>query len=437
MDQLFSDTSKNEDSGDLESSFTAYFKKTKKESKIIPQETIDSIELHLTKGNIQGANSIIRDALKNIDNAPINIAVTGEFGTGKSSFINALRGVGPEEEGAAEVGVVATTMRRTPYKHPKIQTLTLWDLPGIGTLNFLPKDYLEKMKFQDYDFFIILCATRFTKLELDLAKTIRFMKKNYYFVRTKVDLDLDYEKKCKPCTFDREKTMQQIRSICVNTFSQNNMDVSQIFLISNRHLSDYDFPVLMDTLVKDLPAQKRHSFILSLPNITEPAIDRKHNSMQQAVCLEACKAGFLATVPVVGILMDDVEELKEKLNHYRVLFGVDDESLEVMAKDFQVPVEQLRKIIKSPYLLETKKEETLREMLLKYLEKLALGNGGFLASGLYFRKTFYLQFLFLDTVTEDAKVLLRETNLRKHFKLNSPQLLTMTRTNDYYQEVIR
>ncbi|XP_041497289.1 interferon-inducible GTPase 1-like [Microtus oregoni] len=437
MDQSFSDTSKNEDHGDLESSFTAYFKKTKKESKIITQETIDSIELHLTRGNIQGANSVIRDALKNIDNAPINIDVTGESGAGKSSFINALRGVGPEEEGAAEVGVVARTMRRTPYKHPKIQTLTLWDLPGIGTLNFLPKDYLEKMKFQEYDFFIILCAKHFTKLELDLAKTIRLMKKNYYFVRTKVDLDLDNEKKCKPRTFYRAKTLQKIRSMCVNTFSQNNMDAPQIFLISNRHLSDYDFPVLMDTLVKDLPAQKRHNFVLSLPNITEPAIDRKHSSMQQAIWLEACKDGLLATVPVVGILRDDVEKLKEKLNHYRVLFGVDDESLQVMAKDSQVPLEQLKKIIKSPYLLETKKEETFGEMLLKYLEKLALGNGGLLASCIYFRETFYLQFLFLDTVTEDTKVLLRETNLRKQFKLNSPQLLTMTRTNDYYQEVIR
>ncbi|XP_050013791.1 interferon-inducible GTPase 1-like [Alexandromys fortis] len=408
MDQLFSDTSKNEDHRDLESSFTAYFKKTKKESKIIPQETIDSIELHLAKGNIQGANSVIRDALKNIDNAPINIAVTGEFGAGKSSFINALRGVGPEEEDVAEVGVVPTTMRRTPYKHPKIQTLTLWDLPGIGTLNFLPKDYLEKMKFQEYDFFIILCATHFTKLELDLAKTIRLMKKNYYFVRTKVDTDLDNEKKCKSRTFDRAKTLQQIRSMCVNTFCQNNMDVSQIFLISNRHLSDYDFPVLMDTMIKDLPAQKRHNFILSLANITEPAIDRKHKSLQQTVWLEACQAGILATVPTVDILMDHVEKLKEKLNHYRVLFGVDDASLQVMAKDSQVPVEQLKKIIKSPYLLETKKEETFREMLLRYLEKLALGNGGLLASGVYFRKTFYLQFLFLNTVTEDAKVLLRQ-----------------------------
>ncbi|KAH0512858.1 Interferon-inducible GTPase 1 [Microtus ochrogaster] len=324
MGQLLSDTSNNEDNGDLVSSATKYFMEIKAETKIISQETIHLIEFHLKKGNIQGANSVINDALKNIDNAPINVAVTGESGAGKSSFINALRGVEPEDQDAAEEGVTETTMMRTPYKHPKIKTLTLWDLPGIGTMNFPPKDYLEKVKFQE-------------------------------------------------------------------------------------HLSDYDFPILMDTLIKDLSNQKRHNFMLSLPNITEAVIDRKHKSLQQHIWLEAFTAGLLAAIPGVGIHTNDVEKLKVKLNHYRVLFGVDDASLDVIAKDSQVPIEQLRKIIKSPYLLETKKEETLGEMLFKYLEKFHLANGGLLAADFYFRKTFYLEFLFLDTVTEDAKVLLRET----------------------------
>ncbi|KAM7320371.1 hypothetical protein ACRRTK_020814 [Alexandromys fortis] len=325
-------------------------------------------------------------------------------------------GLGPEDEGAAEVGVVATTISRIPYKHPKIQTLTLWDLPGIGIMNFPPKVYLEKVNFQDYDFFIILSATRFTKLDLDLAKAVRFMKKKFYFVRTKVDSDLYNEKKCKPHTFDREKTLEQIRSYCVNTFRQYKMDATRIFLISNHDLSDYDFPVLMDTLIEEFPNQKHHNFMLSLPSITEAVIDRKHKSMEQQIWLEACKAGFCATPPTVGILRDDVEELKVKLNCYRVDFGVDDASLEDTAKDSQVPVEQLKKLIKSPYLLETEKETTLREMLLKYLEnleKFASATGGFLGTGLFFRKTYYLQFLFLHTVAEDAKVILREINLRK------------------------
>ncbi|XP_040597708.1 interferon-inducible GTPase 1-like isoform X2 [Mesocricetus auratus] len=408
MSQSSSYTAEHEDHGDLVSDFTEYFKKFKRENEIISQETIHLIEYNLKKGNIEGLHSVISNALKNIDNAPISIAVTGESGAGKSSLINALREVGHEDKSAAEVGVVETTMERTPYKHPKVKTLTLWDLPGIGTMNFPPKDYLEKVKFQEYDFFIIVSATRFTKLELDLAKAIRIMGKNYYFVRTKVDFDLDNEK-CKPHTFDRERILQMIRSYCEKTFIQNNMDAPQIFLISNISLSDYDFPVLMDTLIKDLPAQKRHNFMLSLPNITEAAIDRKRKSMQNYIWLEASMSAIMAVLPMVGILRDDVEKLKVNLNHYQVTFGVDAESLEFIAKDFQVPVEQLKKIIKSPYLLETKKEETSEEMLMKYLETFMSATGGPLSSAIHFRKTYYLQLLFLDTVTEDAKVLCRRS----------------------------
>ncbi|XP_051056701.1 interferon-inducible GTPase 1-like [Phodopus roborovskii] len=425
MGQASSVAAKKKDYGDLESSFTEYFKNIKTENTIIPQDTIDAIELHLRKGDTHGTSSEIRAALKNIDESTINIAVIGESGAGKSSFINALRGVRSEDKSAAEVGVIETTMKITAYNHPKIKTLTLWDLPGIGTIKFPPKTYLKEVKFQKYDFFIIVSATRFTKHELELAKAIRFMKKNYYFVRTKIDIDLENEKKTKPRTFDREKILEKIRSYYMNNFIQNNMDIQQIFLVSNQYLSLYDFPVLMDTLIKDLPAQKRHSFMLSMSNVTEAAIDRKHKSMQQTVWLEAIKDGILATVPAVGILMGDVEKMKVKLNYYRFVFGVDDESLEFIAKDFQVPVEQLKKIMKSPYLLETKEGKTLEENLLNYLEKCVSANGGLLATGFYLRKTFYLQLLFLDTVTEDAKVLLREIYSKASSNSPHPQLLTM------------
>ncbi|XP_051019260.1 interferon-inducible GTPase 1-like [Acomys russatus] len=438
MNNFFSDTQKDKDNGDLWSCFTEYFRKIKIENKIIDEETIRCITLHLKKGNIQGANSAISAALENIDKAQINVAVTGECGAGKSSFINALRGVGPEEEGAAEEGVVETTMKRTLYKHPKIKTLTLWDLPGIGTHNFPPKVYLEKVKFQEYDFFVIVSATRFTKLELDLSKAIRTMSRNFYFVRTKVDIDLENEKKSKPRTFDREKILKKIRSYCENTFHDNYMDAPPIFLVSNHDLRSYDFPVLMDTLTKDLPVQKRHIFMLSLPNITDAAIERKRESLKQIVWLEAFKAGVLATVPVVGMLRDSgVEKLKKKLNHYRDSFGVDDESLEFLAKDAKVPGEQLKRSLKSPYLLETKRNETLGEKLLKLLEMFASANGGLLATGLYFTKTYYLQLLFLDTVTEDAKFLLQVTFKKTSPHSTHPQLLAMITSSGQYQEVIR
>ncbi|KAK7810325.1 hypothetical protein U0070_009359 [Myodes glareolus] len=409
MGQVFSDASEKENNGELVSSFNKYFKNIKSGSTIISSKTSHSIEQHLKNGNIQGATSTIRDALKNIDNVPINIAVTGESGAGKSSFINALREVGDDEKNAAEVGVIETTKKITSYKHPKFENLIIWDLPGVGTLKFPPKDYLKKVEFQKYDFFIIASATRFTEHEMALAKVITMMKKNYYFVRTKVDFDIDNEKKCKPRTFDREKILEQIRKSYLDTFHENQIGKPQIFLISNHNLSDYDFPSLVDILIKDLPAQKRHNFMLSLPNITEAAIQMKYNASKQFIWLEALKEGVLATIPALKSLSDsDVQKLEASLNHFRVLFGVDDKSLKLIAKEYQVPVEKLKEKLKSHSLLTNKENETLGEKLFKCVEKFLSVSGGFVATGLYFGKMFYFQSLFLDTVVQDAKVLLRE-----------------------------
>ncbi|KAM4875243.1 interferon-inducible GTPase 1-like [Thomomys bottae] len=413
MGELVSKTSNKQASNDdqgMTSGFASYLKNAKIENQIISQETIHSIKLRLSKGDLQGANSVITEALMDIKNTPISIAVTGESGAGKSSFINALRGMGHEEEGSAPTGVQETTMQRKAYQHARFPTVTLWDLPGTGTPNFQPKHYLEKVQFKEYDFFIIVSATRFGKNDLDLAKAITVMKKNFYFVRSKVDSDLMNEQRSKPRSFDREKVLQQIRNYCVNTFQQNGIEAPQIFLISSYDLADYDFPILTDTLLKDLPAQKRHLFLLSLPNITEEAIERKKQSMMQYVWLEAFKAGALATLPVVGIVRDyDLKKLEESLSHYRMLFGVDDESLQAIADNLNVSVETLLRNIESPNMLKNTEEEPLGKKLLRYLEIFCSANGGLLATGLYFRKHYYLLFHILETVANDAKSLLKET----------------------------
>uniref|UniRef100_A0A8C6A181 IRG-type G domain-containing protein n=1 Tax=Marmota marmota marmota TaxID=9994 RepID=A0A8C6A181_MARMA len=398
-------------------SFNKYFKNFKMENKIISQNTISLIESHLQKGNIQGAASVINVALREIDNAPLDLAVTGESGAGKSSFINALRGVGHEGKDAAPVGVVETTMKRTPYKHPNFPNVKIWDLPGIGSPNFQPKDYLEKVKFREYDFFIIVSATRFKKNDLDLAKAIKIMKKNFYFVRTKVDSDLQNEEISKPTTFDREKVLQQIRENCVRNIKENIIDEPQVFLISNNNLSEYDFPIMMDTLMKDLPAQKHHLFMLSLPNVTEAAIERKRDAQQQYIWLDALRGGVSAIMPLQIIISNNkMEKLQKILNNYQVLFGVDEPSLKALAKQLGVPVEQLKDSIKSPTLLETEKEETVGEMFMRYLKNVLINGGGLLGAGLYCQEIYYMQLLMLDTVADDAKVLLKETYSGKQFK---------------------
>ncbi|XP_013363577.1 PREDICTED: interferon-inducible GTPase 1-like [Chinchilla lanigera] len=411
MGQWFS-TDANTESANLASSVNQYLKNFKLESRILSEETRVLIQYFLEKGDVPKAISIVNSVFKVIENAPLSIAVTGESGAGKSTLINALRGMGHEEEGSAATGAVETTMERTEYKHPKFPNVSIWDLPGIGTTNFPPEKYLREVKFAEYDFFLLVSAARFKYSDAELAKAIAKMKKNFYFVRTKIDMDLASEEKAKPTTFRKDVILGKMSDDCVKNLQGAQVTASEIFLVSSLDRSDYDFPKLETTLLRDLPAHKRHIFMQCLPSVTEAAIDRKRDALKQMMFLDALKRGATATIPFTGHVTDkDIEKLEEILTQYRSDFGLDDASLENVAKDLHVSVQDLKANLQSPRLLSADSHESLVENLKEGMEAISSVTGEFIAAGLYFTMVFYLQYYFLDTVASDAKALLNKEDL--------------------------
>ncbi|XP_052050345.1 T-cell-specific guanine nucleotide triphosphate-binding protein 2-like [Apodemus sylvaticus] len=390
----------------LKFNFENFFKNFKKESKILSEETIALIESHLKNENLQGALSTITHALRNIDKAPLNIAVTGETGTGKSSFINALRGVRDEEEGAAKTGVVETTTERTPYPHTKVPNVTIWDLPGIESTTFTPQNYLMEMKFDEYDFFIIISATRFKKIEAHLAKAIEKMNTKFYFVRTKIDQDISNEQRSKPKSFNRVDVLNRIRNDCSNNLQEVLSSQPPVFLVSNFDVSNFDFPNLETTLLSELPAHKRHIFMMSLHSVTESAINRKRDSLRQKIWLEAQEVEVWATIPPRDFNKVKMQKLEETLNHYRSYFGLDEASLENIAKDFNVSVNEIKAHLKSLHLLTKNKGMAFKEKELEYIEYIPCVTFGPLDLGLYFETTYKQKILFIDNLASDATSLL-------------------------------
>ncbi|XP_015770548.1 PREDICTED: interferon-inducible GTPase 1-like, partial [Acropora digitifera] len=91
-------------------------------------------EIHVN--GVSNIEEFLRERLKRWREVEVNIAITGDVGAGKSSFINALIGLRDDDPQAAEVGVAETTLEPTPYGHPTSPNIVFWDLPGIGTPNY-------------------------------------------------------------------------------------------------------------------------------------------------------------------------------------------------------------------------------------------------------------------------------------------------------------
>uniref|UniRef100_A0A3Q3F2J7 IRG-type G domain-containing protein n=1 Tax=Labrus bergylta TaxID=56723 RepID=A0A3Q3F2J7_9LABR len=262
---------------------------------------------------------------------PLNIAVTGQSGSGKSSFVNAIRGIDNKDEKAAPTGCVETTMEVTPYPHPIYPNVTIWDLPGIGSIKYPTAKYLKKVGFKKFDFFII-SADCFRENDVKLAKDIQKMK--FYFIRSKIDDNIRNEKRSQK-EFNEERTLTQIRSNCLQDLR---LQSPQVFLVSSFDLKLYDFPLLVETLKEELPELKKDAFLLAMPNISLDLIKEKKKAFQAKVKYWAILSAAVAGVPVPGVSMAQ----------YVYKFGLDIKSLQSLANRAGVPLKELKEATISP-----------------------------------------------------------------------------------------
>ncbi|XP_005755124.1 interferon-inducible GTPase 5-like [Pundamilia nyererei] len=262
-------------------------------------ELIPGVKEPLQKNNTAAAAAKIEENIKQQNNIPLNIAITGESGAGKSTFVNAFRGLCDDEEGAAPTGVTETTSEATPYPHPKYPNVILWDLPGIGTTKFPAKKYLKLVGFEKFDFFIIISTTRFTENDVKLAQEIQKMKKKFYFVRSKVDNDIRAERRNRH--FSEERTLTKIRDDCVQRLGGLGFESPQVFLVSSFELHLYDFNLLHQTLDKDLPKNKRDALLFVMPNINPEIIRKKKEAFKRRLYWLTTLSAAVAAVPLPGL----------------------------------------------------------------------------------------------------------------------------------------
>uniref|UniRef100_A0A8D2J5J6 IRG-type G domain-containing protein n=1 Tax=Varanus komodoensis TaxID=61221 RepID=A0A8D2J5J6_VARKO len=163
------------------------------------------------KASFPELSDSLEEVLYSLESAGLVVGIAGESGAGKSTFINSFRELREEDEGAAPTGRADTSRGPTPYPHPKYDNVILWDLPSIDSPEFQRKDYLEQISASRYDFVVVMACQHFTSLHARLALHIKNASKAFYFVRSKVDADLEARRSSNPLGFIDAVALQRIR----------------------------------------------------------------------------------------------------------------------------------------------------------------------------------------------------------------------------------
>ncbi|XP_013922755.1 PREDICTED: interferon-inducible GTPase 5-like [Thamnophis sirtalis] len=324
----------------------------------------EDLKRDLNQGSVPEVADKYKKCLNEMHDLPLNIAVTGDSGAGKSSFVNAIRGVTDDDDEAAEVGVVETTMQPKGYPHPKFPNMKIWDLPGIGTPQFKAAEYLKQVNFETYDVFIIVTSDRFTENAALLAKEIGRTTKKFYFIRSKIDLSIEGEKRKK--NFNKEKTLETIRNYCQGCLQSPGEPPARVFLISSWKVQEYDFPLLQETIAAELPEHQKDILTLAVHIFSENELMKKKEAMKSYIKKVAWVSFTCGIVPIPGLSMAcDVGILVNALRKFCRVFGLDDRSLRFLARQTGKEYEELKSAIKKTPLANT----INRDLVLSFLSK--------------------------------------------------------------------
>lgn len=116
----------------------------------------------------------------------IHFAVAGIAGSGKSSLINAFRGLRNKDRGAAPTGVVETTSAIARYPDSNPANPFVWyDVPGAGTLNIPDWQYFTDQGLYIFDCIVVLFDNRFTATDVAILRNCARFQIPTYIVRSK------------------------------------------------------------------------------------------------------------------------------------------------------------------------------------------------------------------------------------------------------------
>ncbi|CAC5379213.1 unnamed protein product [Mytilus coruscus] len=243
----------------------------------------------------------------------VKVAIAGESGTGKSAFINAIRGVQSGDEGSAEEGCGNTTMEVTKYSHPKNERILLYDLPGYNTTKKTLNSFLKEVKLSDFDIFLMFFDDLPTIADAELVDQLRRTDTKFCFIRTKVDEEIEIE-----IDKDQEEAvLSEIKKhvqISIEKEGLESLRSANIFYISSHRPEIGEMNKLLHFIKDEISSAKYEAVLFSIPTVTKEIIGKKYTGLKRRIWFTAIAFAFL--YPSMFKVEKNIKE--EIIMYYRV-----------------------------------------------------------------------------------------------------------------------
>ncbi|XP_008288775.1 immunity-related GTPase family, q2 [Stegastes partitus] len=266
--------------------------------------------------------SDVKDAVEDLLISRINLAVVGDRGDEKASFMNSLRGLGPGDEGAAPSPSPAAPEEVAGYPNPKHPDFRLWDLPPVPTASpFEPEGYMDRVKFLRYNAVFMTFAQTPHPNSVQVFLEARSLQRQtvYFLLLASVK--------------DTEKNLEEKRKASLEVLTSQGVAQPKVYLVKPSTLEKCDCPGLLEDMGKDLPEIRANALLLALPTLTSTLVTQKKEAFKALVWAAASLSGGMSAIPVPMVAsMVDSSVAVRILTKAQLSLCLDDESVERLAR---------------------------------------------------------------------------------------------------------
>ena len=164
-----------------------------------------------------------------------------------------------KDELAASVDIVETEQEPTEYTYPSNPHVCFCDLPGYGTPSYPDLEtYWRTLELEKFDIFLIFISQRVTALDLAIIKKVKSIKKSFFLIRTKIDLECRMKKP--NAQLQEEDLLSKIKDYIVTSTKRLSCAEEDIFVISNYYPYEWDFFRLIQAIIHVMPSPEKGEY---------------------------------------------------------------------------------------------------------------------------------------------------------------------------------